>query len=154
MPKRLISNKRYLVYCLESKSSNLTYVGSTNDRHRRLMQHNGLKAGGSKYTANKTARPWHLGFYVKGFKNHRQALQFEYSVKHESRKFRSCTPHERRLKGLGATINKTKWTCNSSDSTKIPLRIHFKTDRMTPSDFSEFKLDHIKYNIDWEHVSS
>lgn len=70
---------KFIVYCL--RSGNHTYIGYTNNIIRRLRQHNGERAGGSRYT--RAYRPWRVWFTVEGFENKRKALQFEWAMKHK-----------------------------------------------------------------------
>lgn len=48
----------YLVRCAD----NTLYCGITTDVQRRLDEHNGLRAGGARYT--RTRRPVHLELFV------------------------------------------------------------------------------------------
>lgn len=73
-----------------------TYVGITPDLDRRLRQHNGELAGGAMATKGYK---WERICHVKGFPDHRAALQFEWRWKQISRR---CVggPLERRLRAL------------------------------------------------------
>ena len=55
-----------------------TYVGKTNCLQRRVDQHNGVRRGGARST--HADRPWYIAFYVKGFANETEALQFEWRM--------------------------------------------------------------------------
>lgn len=70
-------------YCYLLSNKNHTYIGYTTDPKRRLKQHNGILKGGGKYT--RRYRPWKLKIIIKGFKNGKQARQFEYAWKHPSK---------------------------------------------------------------------
>jgi len=87
----------YLVYVLESPSSK-TYVGVTNNLPRRLRQHNGLLAGGAKYT--RAGRPWtvaaHSSPLAKGV-----ALSLEWYMHHWARR-----PRPRGLSGVEWRLEK------------------------------------------------
>ena len=49
----------YCVYLLNNTSNNCTYIGSTNNKERRIRQHNGQLVGGAKYThAKKQNGEW------------------------------------------------------------------------------------------------
>jgi putative endonuclease len=76
--------------------SQKTYVGITPDLDRRLVQHNGLQSGGAKATHGRT---WERICHVKGFPNHRAALQFEWRWKQISRGLHG-KPLERRFDAL------------------------------------------------------
>jgi len=81
-------NKHYCVYLLQSTTSKKrTYCGVTNNRARRIRQHNGLIVGGAKQT--RGGRPWRMFAVLNGFTK-RAALQFEWSMHH---------PRVRKLKG-------------------------------------------------------
>ena len=85
----------YLLTTLDEKR---TYVGITPDLDRRLRQHNGELAGGAKATHG---HEWKRAAHVRGFPDHRAALQFEWRWKQLSRPPRQTgTPLERRLRGL------------------------------------------------------
>jgi structure-specific endonuclease subunit SLX1 len=83
-----------------------TYVGITPDLDRRLKQHNGLLSGGAMATKG---RSWERIGYVKGFPDHRAALQFEWRWKQISRR---CVggPLERRLRALQELLGLDKPT--------------------------------------------
>ena len=78
------------VYCMMFREREKTYVGCTNDVGRRFRQHNGLLAGGARYTTSAVARSrspirhtfWTPVFVVHGLPNRRAALQFEWALKH------------------------------------------------------------------------
>jgi predicted GIY-YIG superfamily endonuclease len=85
-------------YLLATEKGDKTYVGVTPDLDRRLAQHNGEKAGGAKATHGKT---WTRLCHVRGFPDHRAALQFEWRWKQLSRPPRAAGPPvQRRLKAL------------------------------------------------------
>jgi structure-specific endonuclease subunit SLX1 len=77
-----------------------TYVGITPDLDRRLRQHNGEISGGAMATKG---RAWHRVGHVKGFPDHRAALQFEWRWKQISRRL-TGSPLERRLRALQELI--------------------------------------------------
>ena len=66
----------FLCYLLYSVDTGKIYVGSTDNIHRRLHQHNHTSQG-AKYT--KKYRPWVLAAVVRGFATHAAALQFEWA---------------------------------------------------------------------------
>jgi len=87
----------FFCYLLSNARKN-TYIGKTNDLHRRLRQHNGEICGGAKATAPEKKRPWHHVLYVKGFPDETQALSFEWHWRH---------PKKSRI--LGPISRKNKW---------------------------------------------
>lgn len=85
---RVSPNKHYCVYLLQSTTSKKrTYCGVTNNRARRIRQHNGLIVGGAKQT--RGGRPWRMFAVLNGFTK-QTALKFEWSMHH---------PRIRKLKG-------------------------------------------------------
>lgn len=101
----------YVCYILQSmEKPSRTYVGITNNRYRRLRQHNGELTGGARATRGN--RPWRMAAYVEGFKKNKvAALQFEWSMHH---------PAKRRLKapwyGLEGRLNCVRQLFASSRS--------------------------------------
>jgi predicted GIY-YIG superfamily endonuclease len=82
-------NTDYLCYLIYSVNTGKIYVGSTNNIHRRLRQHNDTKAG-AKYT--KKYRPWTLAAVVRGFKSQTESLRFEWAWQHPHRS-KHLKPH-------------------------------------------------------------
>ena len=74
----------YILRSLNDSHPNRTYVGSTNDIHRRLRQHNRELVGGAKATAVGT--PYEHYCIITGFPNHRSALRCEWLLKHPDNK--------------------------------------------------------------------
>lgn len=64
----------YLMECADGT----WYCGSTTDIERRLEQHNGIQAGGARYTSGR--RPVRL-LASRACTGKREALQLEYAVK-------------------------------------------------------------------------
>jgi putative endonuclease len=61
----------FFVYVLRSETAGVSYVGHTNNIHKRLDEHNN---GKSKSTRNK--RPWELIYYEE-FKTRSEAMSRE-----------------------------------------------------------------------------
>ncbi len=109
------STTPYVVYLLVSETTpHKTYVGCTNNMARRIRQHNGEITGGAKIT--HTARPWRVHTTIHGFQNYRQALQFEWAVKHPYRRGVAG-----RLENAAAVMRRERWTSRAPLSADIPL---------------------------------
>jgi putative endonuclease len=63
--------EKYFVYVLRSKIKNITYVGCTNDLHRRFVEHN---SGKSRFT--RKYKPWEI-IYSEEVSSQLEALQKE-----------------------------------------------------------------------------
>jgi len=81
-------------------------VGVTPDLDRRLRQHNGEISGGARAT---TGRKWERICHVRGFPDHRAALQFEWRWKQISRGLVGA-PLKRRLEALQKLLGFDKST--------------------------------------------
>ena len=55
----------YLVYLITNNDNKLTYIGMTNNFHRRIQQHNCILCGGAKYT--KKSINWRPILIIDGF---------------------------------------------------------------------------------------
>lgn len=83
----------WFVYVLQSQQKRFNrwgkelpgyyYVGSTTDVLRRLAQHNGLKPGGGKFTAQH--RPFVLRAVFGPYANRSEAFKAEMALKHSKR---------------------------------------------------------------------
>ena len=97
-----------------------TYAGVSPDPVRRLRQHNGEISGGAKYT-RKSGPGWKHKCIVEGFTCKRDALQFEWAVKH-------CAPRKvgglvARLRKMVTVLCKDKWTMTATPASTIPLTV-------------------------------
>ena len=113
----------YCVYLLVHNLSNKTYIGCTNNKERRIRQHNGELVGGAKYTTmNKGDGIWSYYGYIDNLDRH-TALSIEKKIQIRSR--RSCkkvggsNPLERRLNAIEQIINE-----NNIESTFTQTNIH------------------------------
>ena len=81
----------YIVYLLVNTCNSNTYIGITNNKDRRLRQHNGELVGGAKYTcANKGDGRWvfygYLTCNTDTILEKNRALSIEKKIKIMSRK--------------------------------------------------------------------
>jgi predicted GIY-YIG superfamily endonuclease len=113
----------YLCYILASSDHKKTYVGITNNLHRRLRQHNGEICGGAKST--KHARPWSVATTITGFRSRSEALMFEWAM-HHTRGKGGVTG---RMAKLRRVMTLTKWTSRSPPAADVPLVV---THTLTP----------------------
>lgn len=83
----------YVCYLLAS--GNRTYIGITNNLHRRIRQHNQEIKGGAKYTRG---RQWRVVCYVGHFPTKSEAMRFEWRFKRSGRGLNG------RLRGVGRML--------------------------------------------------
>jgi predicted GIY-YIG superfamily endonuclease len=107
----------YVCYLLISLTSRRTYVGITNNLHRRLRQHNGEITGGAR--ATRVGRPHVCLVTVGGFNTQQECLQFEYMWKHMAPK--KSHGEKARLCKLKALLQKDRWTRNAPLACTVPL---------------------------------
>ena len=140
----------------------MTYVGATVNLARRLRQHNGEIKGGAKYTRLGAKGSWSVVFTVEGFREQREALQFEWALKHKvstsksdavkmgdtshrkrKRRKRSVTrAHGKgvagRVRNLARVLSLPQWTKQSPPSAHVPLLISWHdADHDRPPTFGE-----------------
>ncbi len=124
---------KWMCYTIKSESNSITYVGKTNDMHRRIRQHNGELQGGAKKTSGKG--PWTPFIVVKGFHWEHHCLQFEWALQHpwdkKLKKKISVRGIGGRCKSLEHTLAKDKFTSSAPKSTKFTLQVHCTLDRAT-----------------------
>jgi predicted GIY-YIG superfamily endonuclease len=118
-------------YFLSSTDCPKTYIGITPDLDRRLKQHNGLLSGGAMATKGHS---WERICHVKGFPDHRAALQFEWRWKQISRRC-SGTPIERRFKALQElmALDRPTTTAQEYSEYETPLEVVIETERPLPA---------------------
>jgi predicted GIY-YIG superfamily endonuclease len=93
----------FVCYLLFSPTTQRVYTGITNCLSRRMRQHNGALAGGSRYTSRH--RPWKLVCYITGFCSHREVLRYEWRCK------RARCPYTRNP--LARAMGRFNVTCRS-----------------------------------------
>ena len=101
-----------------------TYIGATVDPDRRLLQHNGKRAGGARATGMRVAQglEWKRACYV-ALPEWKTALQFEWRWKHISRK-KQGSPAARRVLALIDLVNMERPTSKAElYSTYGPVQI-------------------------------
>jgi predicted GIY-YIG superfamily endonuclease len=95
-----VQTKDYIVYLLHNTVNRFVYIGSTNNRIRRLRQHNGELVGGARYThANKGPGEWRFYGYVENLEK-RVALSIEKRIQIRARKMKARDPLQRRLDAI------------------------------------------------------
>lgn len=107
--------KVYLIY-----NDNYSYCGATPNIEKRIKKHNQELPGGAKYTRSKGPN-WKYICYIEGFKEKKDALKFEWAVKH-------CAPRKNkgiynRIQKLITTLNKKHWTSKSPSSINYKLKL-------------------------------
>ena len=117
-------------YIIENKG--FTYVGASNDVHRRLRCHNGEIKGGAKYTTSK-GPGWKHICLIHGFPTKIESMQFEWALKHI--KPRNAGGMINRIKKLNILLNKTKWTSKAPYAATCPLTLEWKDQSYRPEDF-------------------
>ena len=116
-----MSYKCYIIF-----NDNYSYVGITNNLNRRLRQHNKVIKGGAKYTSlikSMLTTNWDYACYVDGFKNKKDALRFEWALKHVKPK--NKTGIFNRINKLIILLNKEQWTSKSPTSINYKLSINW-----------------------------
>jgi len=110
--------------------SQKTYVGITPDLDRRLRQHNGILKGGAVATSG---RQWERICHVRGFPDHRAALQFEWRWKQISRKLVGA-PLARRFQALQTLLSFDRPTTAAVEYTSwpVPPEVVMETERELP----------------------
>ena len=111
--------------------SHKTYVGITPDLDRRLKQHNGLLVGGAVATKG---RSWERICHVRGFPDHRAALQFEWRWKQISRRI-GGQPLEKRMRALQELLGLDRPTTAATPYAEYsePLEVIIETNRELPA---------------------
>jgi len=97
----------YIIYTLINTCHNKTYIGITNNKNRRIRQHNGEIKGGAKYTtANLGFGEWVYYGYIQSKESileKNRALSIEKKIKIRSKKLKG-TPLERRINAINSLL--------------------------------------------------
>ena len=149
------NNNIYKCYIINN--NNKSYVGITNNLERRIRQHNNIIKGGAKYTTNiiinqnnnnniNNINLWNYVCYIDGFKTKKDALQFEWSLKH-------CYPRnkcgiENRIGKIYNTLNKKNWTKKSVNSYNYKLILYWCNITYIPDNYDELLPNYITQDID------
>ena len=108
----------FLVYLLRHSSSNLTYVGMSNDLKNRIRRHNGEIKGGAHYTTvNKKDGYWIIHGTIQGLTKS-LSLSFEKKIKIRSAKMKGPAI-ERRLKAIDAILSEYNQEHNTNYSFEL-----------------------------------
>lgn len=90
-------NMNYNIYLLTHTHKNNTYLGITNNLHKRIRQHNGIIKGGAKYTSSLLSYgQWNIFLSIPNLTKS-QALSFERKIKNLRHKAKGKTPLQKRL---------------------------------------------------------
>ncbi len=138
-----MSWKVYIIY-----NQNYSYCGATPDINKRIRKHNQELPGGAKYTKSKGPN-WNYICYVEGFKEKKDALKFEWAVKH-------CSPKKakgiyNRIKKLENILNREYWTKLSPTSINYNLKLIWCDITFIPDEFNVPK--YIEQDISKEILS-
>ena len=101
----------YIVYLLVNTCNSNTYVGITNNKDRRLRQHNGEIVGGAKATREKGI--WNFYAVLTGFSDHKEALCCEWRIKHPTNSRKRLPKYcgiKGRIDSLNVVLNLDNWT--------------------------------------------
>lgn len=119
--------------CYIIKNGPCTYVGVSNDVHKRLRAHNSEIKGGAKYTTS-VGKGWEHVCLISGFKTKIESMQFEWALKHVPP--RNAGGIENRIKKLIILLNREKWTSKSPLAATVPLTIEWCKKEYRPDDIN------------------
>ncbi len=112
----------YVCYLLIDNNNKTSYVGITNDKDKRLRQHNQEIKGGAKATKGKV---WNRALHIKGFPTKHDILQFEWYWKYITNKFCKSygSPIERRVQAINIIDEQGKTTKTSNQFNSYPNKL-------------------------------
>ena len=131
MEKNNENNKKDEWSCYIIENSGYTYVGVSNNVHKRLRAHNGEIKGGAKYTTSK-GPGWKHICIISGFPTKIESMQFEWALKHVPP--RNAGGVKNRIRKLHVLFNKRRWTSKASLAATMPLTIKW-LDNYKPEHF-------------------
>ena len=98
----------YLVYLLVNSLNNCTYIGITNNKERRIRQHNGELVGGARYTTKLNNKGvWKYYGWLELIDEElivNRALSLEKKIKIRSKKSKCKLPLEKRLDAIDSLL--------------------------------------------------
>ncbi len=136
--RRASKNLYNCVYLLQSTVNPIrTYCGITNNRAKRIRQHNGEIVGGARFT--RKDRPWRMVAILNGFETLSEAAKFEWSMHHPGKR-RLRKPYIRlhgRLNCMNQLLQSEPWIGRwNNDPLKVIIDgVEFTGD---PKDHAEF----------------
>ena len=114
-----MDDNSYLCYIIENNRS--TYVGITNNKVKRLRQHNCEISGGAKYTSLRG--PWWRYVCIINNLDKRLAMQLEWAIKHEQPIKASGILN--RIKKVVNVLKKDRFTSKSKQMSELFLHIEW-----------------------------
>lgn len=114
-----INNNLYCCYIIENGRS--TYVGVTNNRIKRLRQHNSEISGGAKYTSSR-GPGWKYVCVINNL-DKITSMQLEWAIKHEQPVNASGITN--RIRKMVSVLNKDRFTKNSPETSHLELQIEW-----------------------------
>lgn len=133
-------NNNYCCYIIENKKS--TYVGITNNKVKRLRQHNCEISGGAKYTSSK-GPGWNYVCVITNL-DKITSMQLEWAIKHEQPTNASGIVN--RIKKLVSVLNKERFTKNSLETSTLKLQIDwYGTNIVNDNNLCLNILEHINH---------
>ncbi len=143
------------VYILQSETApNKTYCGVTNNRSRRIRQHNGEIVGGAKQT--RANRPWVMIAVLNGFQSIAEAQRFEWSM-HNPRKRKLRQPYygvAGRMNCISQLLQHDAWS-DRFGNTPIKMTVDGVEIEGTPNSRKDFLLgleDHCEIYYDQDQL--